>query len=891
MQTTEDNNGGKTEVKKAEVKKTEVKKTEGKKTEGKKRGRGWLVTLIVLLSIIVVAGGGGFGYYTYLLNSPLPKTDGQLQVEGLGEKVEVIRDSYGVPHIYAQNMHDLLLAQGYVQAQDRWWQMEFFRHTCGGRIEELTGKNTGLIATDIYLRTLGWYRVAEQEYANYSADDRARLDAFAEGVNAYLANKTPGELSVNYSILGLTGVKFKVEPWRAVDTLAFAKLMAWDLSYSDDDEIMRSKLYSLMDKDMAELYLIPPWPYGERPTVVQPEDIQKMQSTPSGVAVKSSTADEDAGLVCSYTDPAVPDGFLEEQLAHGASNNWVVGPSLTQSGKPLLANDPHLGIQMPSIWYEIGLHCPDDGKGRPYDCVGFAFSPSPGIIIGHNNNIAWAVTNLYFDVSDHYQIKVNPDNPLQYEWNGSWRDMTVRDETINFGDGSAPMAIKVRMTHFGPIINDNKFDKEKGQFQGYNNKDPLALRWTALEPGHLALAVLNIGMANNWEEFRNALKFWDVPSQNIIYADVWGNIGYQAPGMVPIRATNHSGKLPVPGWTDEFEWKGYMPYDLLPRIFNPARGYIVTANQEVVPPEYYAIPEKELGPDQNYNLGYNFNAGYRGQRINELIEELAPHSIATFQKIQGDNRLSSVGEIVPYLAGLKLEDSELVELRDWLFKWDYFFNEDSPQAALYSEFWMKLVNNTFTAELKDQTKPAGDNRQMWTIALLLKDPTNKWWDDPATQDKVETRDDILLKSFQEGYAATVADLGSDRNLWRWGKLHTATFVSDPLGQSGIGLIESMVNRGPVSVGGTADAVNSMRWTVENGDFKVGSIPSMRMIVDLGNFDNSVSVNSTGESGNPGSSWYGDMIDMWRTVKYHPMLWTRQQIEAAAAHKLMLEPVK
>ena len=863
-----------------------------KKPSGKKRGKGWLTSLIVFLIIVVLVVSGALGYYQYILYSPLPRVDGNLQVKGLWDRVDVIRDDYGIPHIYARNVHDMLFAQGYVQAQDRWWQMEFFRHTCGGRIEELTGKKAGLVSTDIYLRTMGWYKVSEQEYKSYSASDRARLDAFADGVNAFLSGKSLRELSLNYSILALTGVKFNIVPWTPVDTLAFAKLMAWDLSYSDDDEVMRSKLYGIMDRELAELYLIPPWPHGEKPTVVQPEDIRQMQGNPVTTdAGKSIRTVDEAGLICNYADFTPQVDLLKEHLSHGSSNNWVVGPNLTQSGKPLLANDPHLGIQMPSIWYEIGLHSLDDGNGRPYDCAGFAFAASPGIIIGHNNDIAWAVTNLYFDVADHYKIKVNPDNPIQYEWNGAWRDMTVRNETINFGDGATPMVIRVRETHIGPIINDNMFDKETGVFHAFNNKDPLALRWTALEPSRLALAVLNLNTARNWDEFRNALKLWDIPSQNVIFADILGNIGYQSPGKVPIRAKNHSGRLPAPGWTDEFMWKGYLPFELLPRIYNPARGYIVSANQDVVPPEYYAFVERELGPDGNYSLGYNYNTGYRGQRINQLIKELAPHSIVTFQKIQGDNKLLSVGEVVPYLAGLKLEDPELVELRDWLFRWDYFFNEDSPQAALYSEFWMKLVSNVFINELGDLQKPAGDNKEMWTIALLLKDPGNKWWDDPDTRDKVETRDDILLKSFKEGYAATIADLGRDRNLWKWGNLHTARFMSNPLCASGIGLIESLVNRGPVPDGGTTDAINAMRWTFDKGNFQVRSIPSMRMIVDLSDFNNSISINATGQSGNPGSQWYGDMIDMWRTVKYHPMPWSRQQVEAAAKHRLTLEPVK
>ncbi len=868
-------------------KKAETTKAAAKKNKGSKA----LVTAIIILAIIVILCSGGMGYFNYLNNAPLSKIDGDLKVNGLFDKVEVIRDSNGVPHIYAKNIHDLTFAQGYVQAQDRWWQMDFFRHTCAGRIEELTGKKSSLVSADIYLRTMGWTKVAEEEYASYPTAQRAILDAFAQGVNAYISNRGPQDLSINYSILGLTGVKFKIAPWTPVDTLAFAKLMAWDLGYSGDEEAVRSQLYSILGAETADKFQTPPWGYGQKPTVIESEDIKAMDISVGTVLqpVAGKTGSPLASTGQAYDNPSPDLDWLMGDPSGIGSNNWVVAGSMTRSGKPLLANDPHLGIQMPSIWYEIALHCADDGTGQPYDVAGFAFAPSPGVIIGHNNNIAWGVTNVYPDVHDHYQLKINPDNPLQYEWNGKWRDMTVRNETIDFGDGAAPITFKVRETHLGPIINDNKYDAGGGAFLGFNNKDPLALRWTALEPGTMMVAINGLNMAKNWDDFRNALKYWDCPSQNVIYADINGNIGYQMPSNVPIRAKNHNGLLPVPGWTDEYEWKGFIPYDLLPRSFNPGRGYVVTANQAVVPPEYYDFLNKKLDPGFNYNIGYEWNFGYRAQRINQLIKELAPHSIQTFEKMQGDNKLLSVGEILPYLANIKFSDPELISAKDWLVNWDYTFSAGSPQAALYAEFWMKLVNNTFADQLGTVIKPEGDDRDMWAINLLLQNPNDAWWDDVNSKDKVETRDEILTRSFKEGYAAAVAAMGPDRSLWKWGTLHTTTFVSNPLGASGIGPIESLVNRGPFPAGGTTDAPNANRWTVDNGNFAVDSCPSMRMIIDMSDISKSVCMNLTGQSGNPASPWYGDMIKSWLNVTYHPMLWTRDQVNAAAAHKLLLTP--
>ena len=857
----------------------------------KKGGKGGLVWLIIVLVIVVLLGGGGFGYFSYINNSPLPHVDGDLKAHGLRAGVEVIRDAYGIPHIYGQNLHDVFFAQGFVQAQDRWWQMDFFRHTCGGRIEELTGKKASLVSTDIYLRTMGWYNVAEQEYNSYTPAQRAILDAFAEGVNAYIANRGPQDLSVNYSILGLTGVKFSVEPWKPVDTLAFAKLMSWDLGYSGDEEMQRSKLYALLGAPMADEWETPPYGYGNKPTILQSEDVKSMEGANW---VQSSTDNRTPAPVSRQAMPgydnAKPDlSWLLGDPDGIGSNNWVAAGSMTQTGKPLLANDPHLGIQMPSIWYEIGLHAADDGTGQPFDVAGFAFAPAPGVIIGHNNDIAWGVTNVYPDVHDHYQIKVNPDNPLQYEWNGGWRDMKVREETIKFGDGAAPITIKVRETHFGPIINDNKYNADTGQFFGFNNKNALALHWTALEPGTLMLAIQGLNTAKNWDDFRNALKYWDTPSQNVIFADTRGNIGYQMPGKIPIRAKDDNGLLPMPGWTSDYEWKGYIPFDLLPRIYNPARGYVVTANQAVVPPDYYDFLNKALDPSFNYNISYEWNYGYRAQRIDQMIKEFAPHSIQTFEKIQGDNKLLSVGEILPYLANIKFSDPELTSAVDWLASWNYEFDEDSPQAVLYGEFWTKLVHNNFQNKLGAVIAATGDNRDMWAVKLLLDKPNDKWWDDPATKDKIETRDDILALSFKQGYATAVAAQGPDRSKWVWGKLHTATFVSNPLGASGIGPIEALVNRGPFPASGTTDVPNATRWMADKDNFNISTCPSMRMIIDMSNLSQSVSMNLTGQSGNPASQWYSSLIDSWLNIKYHPMLWSRQQVDAGAAHKLTLTP--
>jgi len=858
-----------------------------------KKGRSRRIVQIVVpvvVFVLVASSIAGYAWFYNVTRSPLPQHSGELKVAGLQDTVEILRDEFGVPHIYAQNMHDLFFAQGYTQAQDRWWQMEFWRHVGSGRIGELVGKNDALLGTDIFIRTLGWQRVAESEVKLCDDEETlSRLQAFSDGVNAYIMNREPSKLAMEYGILKLTGIDTEIEPWTPADTLVFGKMMAWDLGPSNNNEEGRATLYELLGEEMADQLLTPPWPFGKKPTIVQPEDLPIAGSAEVFQVEDKDKCTDTAILLTS--NPSHSMGLVFEPGQGIGSNNFVAGGKMTRSGMPLLANDPHLGIQMPSIWYEVGLHCCPASDEPNSDMVGYAFAVTPGVIIGHNNSIAWGITNVGPDVFDLYRIRVNLDNPLQYEWNGEWRDMTVYKETIYFGDGAEPITVNVRETHLGPIINDNDLDEETGGITGFNNEDPLALCWTALEPSTILQAVMKLNTATNWEEFRDALRYWDVPAQNFVYADTKGNIGYQMPGNIPIRSKNHSGLIPAPGWTDEFEWKGFIPFDDLPRIFNPERGYIVTANQAVVPMEYYDQLAEKLGEGLNYLISREWDYGYRAQRVVELLGEKAPHAVSTFQAIQGDNKLISAEELMPYLANLRFDNAELTEARDWLLEWDCQCNMDSPQAALYAEFWAGLVNDLFGDQFTEDIVVHGSDREMQAIFLLMDEPNNSWWDDITTKDVIETRDDILVRSFSESYADTVAALGKNRDSWRWGDLHTATFVSNPLGQSGIGLIENMVNRGPFSTSGSTGTVNNTVWYTDSGDFSVKWVPSMRMIVDLSDFSKSVTVHTTGQSGHPYSQNYDDMIDLWRNVEYCPMSWTREQVDVAAVDKLILEPGK
>ncbi|MBC8171356.1 MAG: penicillin acylase family protein, partial [Anaerolineae bacterium] len=548
------------------------------------------IILLALLLVLVVALVGGFVIFNKITKGPLPTINGEVQLTGLQDTVTIKRDEWGVPAIYATNTHDLLFAQGYTHAQDRWWQMEWFRAVGDGRLQELTGKNADLLSNDVFIRTIGWRRAANRDLETYDPETMAYLQAFTDGINAYILDKNGGDLAFEYSILGVTGVNIPVRPWTLGDTIVWQKVMSWDLSNQLYD-LDRADYVDLLGEDLYNAYK-PPYPFDSKPTIVQAEALPITQESSSLAAYQSSAT------LLPVGDTQLAGNFIPQGFAFGSgegigSNNWVVSGDLTESGMPLLANDPHLGIQMPSIWYEIGLHCRPITDECPFDVKGFTFAPFAGIVIGHNNRIAWGFTNVDPDVMDLYNIEINPENELQYKWDGEWRDLTVHEEIIRYGDSDETLTLMVRETHLGPIMNDNRVNDD-GTLSGFNNEDPVALRWTALDQSRTLKALFDLDKAQNWDEFRAAASLFDAPSQNLVYADVDGNIGYQTPGLIPVRPAGVSGELPLDGTTSANEWLGYIPYDLLPRVFNPPSGIIHSANEALVIPEYYEQLAEQL---------------------------------------------------------------------------------------------------------------------------------------------------------------------------------------------------------------------------------------------------------------------------------------------------------
>ena len=800
-----------------------------------------------------------------------PTINGSVRLPGLDGKVEIIRDKTGIPHIYASTTHDLFMAQGYVHAQDRFFQMDFFRASATGTLSTIFGSKQ--FSTDAFIRTVGWGRIAQAEYDNLDAESQAILDAYAEGVNAYLAERQGPNLSLEYAIVGILSPGYKPAPWEGYHSLAWAKVMAYDLGGNMRSEIERAILLKSLTPEQLE-EISPAYP-ADMPVTV-PNFNPSASQLPVGILAADNPA-IDVALTAAEDNLDRLGALLGAYEEGLGSNNWVIGGSLTSTGKPFLADDMHLGEQMPSIWYEVNLQCSPVGPNCPFQVTGYSFAGVPGVIVGHNARIAWGFTNVGPDVQDLYIEKINPANPNQYEYMGEWVDMEIIEETLIASDGTE-QPLTIRITRHGPLITD-VFGALK-DFQSLTASDlpdsfGIALRWTALDELQAVDAILGINLASNWEEFRQAASFFGAPSQNMVYADIDGNIGYQTPGNIPIRAEGHDGLLPVPGWTGEFEWQGFIPFEEMPNLYNPPAGFIATANNAVVDASY------------PYAISRFWSYGHRAKRIIELIEQ-APGLITAdyIAEIHGDNKDLNAAVLVPALLKVDIDESLQGKL-ELLRTWDFQNHMDSAPAALFNAFWKNLLNKTFNDQLPERYWPTGGSRWFVVVEDLLAEPESAWWDD-VTTDARETRDDILSQSFTAAVQELEQSLGKNPARWRWGDLHTITFHHPSLGKSGIAIIEAIFNRGAYATSGGNDMVNAASWGATR-DYSVASGVSERLIVDLNDFDISQSVITTGASGHVGHPHYQDQIDPWRFIQYHPLPWTRSAVEAQQDGLLVLEP--
>jgi len=832
------------------------------------------VILIALQAIIIVAG-------VVIFRMPLP--DHEVDVSGLPltDFVEVIRDERGIPHIYGTNVGDILFAQGYVHAQDRFWQLEFWSHLSTGRLASLIGEPG--VGADLLFRTFGFNRVALEEYENLPPEFKQDLIHYTDGINAYIESRPQNRLSLEHFFLQFINPEYKVGTYEPYYPLAWAKMMAYDLNGNFEQEIRNSKTYNTLTPEIAEL-LRPPYP-DEHPYIVE-----EWEGKGSFTSVGKSNNIEQLyqALFIKYVTKD-----LQTNQALG-SNSWAISGEHTESGLPLLANDPHLSVQLPAIWYENGLHCYPKNRDCELDVVGFSFAGSPYIVIGHNSHIAWGFTNMGPDVQDLFVEKINPSNPNQYEVDGEWRDMDRITEIIEVA-GSEPIVIEVRSTHHGPIVSDRSYpvnlNPEEDQVSFADearielpDNFSVSLSWPALIPGNTFVGIRDFNYAKNWEEFRDASKLFEVPAQNLLYADVDGNIAYQSPGKLPIRAEGLVGDLPIPGWLSENDWQGFVPFEELPYTINPSSGYIITANQSVHPeqpwPNYYA-------------------RGYRAEAIERVINQYISEKISVddMEAMQINNFDYSAAYILPYVFNNVYVDSNiLTAMKEWAISETKFeMNKDSSGAAAWAVFYKNFAEQTFeelvvTDNLGNEIslQPGNSDSTSEIIRALLKDPNHILWDDINTPQK-ENLTDILERALLLADERIVELFDTDDyDKWSWGELHTITYPTNLLGEAGIPILTNLVNIGPVEAGGSSFAINSTDWGFGE-DFTIGSYPSMRMVVDLSNFDNSRTILPSGQSGHVMSKYYDDQVENWIENNMYILNFSREQVELNQKEYMFLRP--
>lgn len=900
----------------------------------KKKGRrGRLVAIAVVLLLVAGIGFGAF-WGVSTVRASLPQTTGSLKLPGLTNPVDVIRDANGIPQVYADTDEDLFRAQGYVQAQDRFWEMDVRRHMTAGRLSEMFGKSQ--VKTDSFLRTLGWHRVAQKEYdTKLSASTKKNLQAYSAGVNAYLQDHEGSALSLEYAALDFQN-DYKPEKWTPVDSVAWLKAMAWDLRGNMQQEIDRSLMTSrFTPAQIAQLY--PAYPYQRNRPIVDggAVDPATKQYAPKGSANSANSTSAGSGSAANGLRSqlsAVSTNLDQVPALLGpngngiGSNSWVVSGEHTTTRKPLLANDPHLAPQMPSLWYQMGLHCRTTGPKCNYDVSGFTFSGMPGVVIGHNQNISWGMTNLGADVTDLYLEKVDAGG---YLFDNKQQPFLTRKETIKVAGGES-REITVRSTKNGPIVSDRDGELGNvGKDAPVGNAAPdrgdgyaVSLRWTALNPGKSMDAVFELNRASDWNSFRKAAEHFEVPSQNLIYADTKGNIGYQAPGQIPVRgkgADGHfDGTYPAPGWDPSYQWKGYIPQKALPYEFNPKRGYIVTANQAVTDEKYPYLITKDWG------------YGSRSQRINDLIQSKIKDggkvSTDDMQAFQKDNSSEIARLLTPYLTKINIKDKYVRDAQQLLEGWDFTQEPDSAAAAYFNAVWrntLKLAfGNKMPKELRpdgqcltvrpaDETGPADENdkyvrecgerdgdtaqpdggdRWYEVVRNTLDDPNNAWWktEDRPGRPGDKNRDQLLAHAMTDARYELTSKLGKNIDNWSWGRLHQMFLQNQTLGTDGPGFLQGLFNRGPWNVGGGEAAVDATGWNAASG-YKVTWVPSMRMIVNLADLDKSRWINLTGASGHAYDTHYYDQTDKWAKGELLPWAFGEEAVKKSGKDTLTLSP--
>lgn len=746
------------------------------------------------------------------------------KTSGLQRPVRVLRDEWGIAHIYAESQDDLFFAQGFVAAQDRLWQMDLWRRQGEGKLAEILGERA--VERDRFARLVRYRGDMKAEYESYAPDAKKIIEAFVRGVNAQIALvKQSGKLPIEFRLAG-----YEPEAW--TPEVCLTRMAGYVMTRNVSNEILRARLAHEFGKEFVD-----EWIETDPPIRLEiPEGLDL-----AGIDSKILSAANAAGGAVSF-NPS--DG----------SNNWVIDGTMSATGKPLLANDPHRTIALPSLRYLVHLNAPG------WNVIGAGEPALPGVAAGHNERVGFGFTIVGIDQQDLYVEEINPANRNEYRWQGQWRTMRIEREQLKVKGEAKPREIELRFTHHGPVIYE---DNERHR--------AYALKWVGSEPGTAGyLASLSLNRAQNWPEFLKALERWKVPSENLVYADIDGNIGWVAAGMTPIR-NGWSGLLPVPGNQGKYEWQGFLSIKDLPQSFNPPQHFIATANHNILPPGY------------DKQLGYEWSNPIRFLRINEVLNSgKEKFTVESFQKLQHDDMSLPARELTALLKQVQIRDARRVSLQRYieiLMNWDCRLSRDSAAAALF-EFWItKLSAAVFKPHIPANAWPLVSSRiQLGKTIAALKEPSPQWFGENA----LAGRDAALLKSLEDAVADAKSKLGNDSSKWRWGTLHVAPFTH----AMAIDANRSAVfNLPSPERGGDANTV----FATGGQGFKQSHGASYREILDAGNWDHSVGTNVPGQSGQPGSKHYGDLLPMWAEGKYFPLLYSKTKVEALAKDRLTLEP--
>lgn len=784
--------------------------TERKRGKRWKKIIGWTVGVIIGLLLIVA-----IGLYVYITRAH-PTIDGEVQLSGLQETVEVIRDENGVPHIQANNEDDLYIAQGYIQAQDRLFQMDLSRRQASGRLSEVVGE--AALNNDKYFLTLGLRRAAEASYEEYSTSAKNVLAKFAEGVNLYIDElRENGKWPIEFTILG-----YEPEAWTPIDSLTIGKYMAFDLGGHWKSQAFRYYLLQNFSEEKA-YDLFPTYPE-DAPYIVGQDELD---------------------IESSFTHAVIPHEY-------NGSNNWVVSGDKTASGKPILADDPHLSLATPSIWYQMHLEAPT------VNVSGVIFAGIPGIILGHNDSISWGVTNTGPDVQDLYIEKRNPDNPHEFLFNEQWEEAEVIEHDIQIKD-KEPEEYEVVITRHGPVVSEFAADSGK--------ETVLSLQWTALEPSSELEAVLNMNKANNWEEFEKALEGFHTPAQNFVFASVDGTIAYKANGKIPIRKKG-DGLLPVPGWTDEYGWEDYIPYDELPRTVNPDKGFISTANNKVI------------GDDYPYHISHDWAQPFRQMRIQEVLSTSKDITAQDMMDLQMDQMNLQAREFAPvFLEQLQASNNErIVEALSILKDWDYIDSQEQAAPLIFNLWMLEIQDVLFEAEIPEETLDLFGGRRQ-AVDQLIRHATEG---NPGPW--IEERGGIV-KVLETSLLRVIDDLepqqGKNMAKWQWGDYHQIYF---PHPLSSVKPLNLLFNqKGKIPVGGSAVTVQAAAFK-DDGTVNHGG--SWRFVIDMNDSMNGHHLVGPGQSGHVFNKWYQNQLERWVTGEYH-----ETRLDKVNGKSLSLKPVE